>query len=53
MLGMISVAKDLGPRLRGQLWSDSSAAIGIAARKALGKVKHLHTQYLWLQERVK
>ena len=53
MLGMMSVAKDLDITLTGQLWSDSSAAIGIAARKGLGKVKHLHTQYLWLQERVK
>ena len=34
------------------MWSDSSAAIGIASRKGLGKVRHLHTQYLWVQERL-
>ena len=53
LLGMISVGSDLNIPMSGQLWSDSSAAIGIASRRGLGKVKHLHTQYLWIQERVK
>ena len=52
LLGMLSVAKDLNIPLKGELWSDSSAAIGIASRKGLGKVRHLHTQYLWVQERL-
>ena len=49
---MLSVANDLNISLRGELWSESSAAIGIASRKGFGKVRHLHTQYLWVQERL-
>ena len=39
--------------LKGQLHSDSTAAIGIASRRGLGKVKQMHTQYLWIQERIR
>ena len=31
---------------------DSSAAIGIAFRQGLGKVRHLDVQQLWVQQRV-
>ena len=53
LLGMISLAKDLKVPLEGHLHSDSSAAIGISQRRGLGKVKHMHTQYLWIQERIR
>ena len=53
MLGLTSIAKDLNVDLLGQIHSDSSAAIGIVHRRGLGKVKHMHTQYLWVQERVR
>ena len=33
--------------------SDATAAIGIAKRRGLGKVRHLHTTDLWIQERVR
>ena len=52
LLGAISLAKDFGIVLRGRLSTDSSAGKGIASRLGLGKVKHLHTQYLWVQERI-
>ena len=32
--------------------SDASAAIGIAQRRGMGKVRHIETNQLWLQERV-
>ena len=32
--------------------SDSSAARGIAARRGLGKVRHIEVCQLWLQEKV-
>ena len=35
------------------LLSDSSAARGIAARKGLGKTRHVQTRYLWIQERLR
>ena len=34
------------------LWSDASAAIAISQRSGLGKLRHIQTQFLWLQERV-
>ena len=53
LLGMLSLAKDLNVPLQGHLHSDSTAAIGISSRRGLGKVKHMHTQYLWIQERIR
>ena len=53
LLGFLSLAKDLEIPFSGHLHSDSSAAIGITSRRGLGKVKHMHTQYLWVQERVR
>ena len=32
--------------------SDASAAIGIAQRRGMGKVRHIETNQLWLQEHV-
>ena len=34
------------------LYSDSSAARGTASRRGSGKLRHVQTRYLWLQERV-
>ena len=34
------------------LFSDASAAIAISQRNGLGKLRHIQTQFLWLQERV-
>ncbi len=34
------------------LHCDSSAAIGIAFRQGLGKVRHLQVQELWLQQKL-
>ena len=43
---------DFGDDLNIGLWSDASAAIAISQRSGLGKLRHIQTQYLWLQERV-
>ena len=32
--------------------SDASAAIGIAQRRGMGKIRHIETNQLWLQEKV-
>ena len=53
LLGTMSLAQDLRVPLKGHLHSDSTAAIGISQRRGLGKVKHMHTQYLWMQERIR
>ena len=53
-LGFRSLLGDLGTRqLPGRVWTDSSAAIGICKRQGFGKVRHLDTQMLWVQQRVR
>ena len=52
-LGMASLAGDFGKDVTAQVWSDSSAAIGITSRKGLGKVRHVKVQTLWVQDKMK
>ena len=52
-LGYRSHLTDLGLSLSGRVWTDSSAAIGICKRQGLGKLRHLDTQMLWVQQRVR
>ena len=52
-LGAISMYKDMGISLDLSLLCDATAACGISARLGLGKIRHMHTHYLWLQERVR
>ena len=49
-LALIAYAKDLGMTLSGEIYADSSAALGIAQRCGIGKVRHLRTKSLWVQE---
>ena len=51
-LGVRSCSSEWGLGLEVELRTDSSAGKGVAQRRGLGKLKHLHTCYLWLQERV-
>lgn len=43
-------ARDLGVELANELYTDSSAALGIAKRAGIGKVRHHRTQGMWVQE---
>ena len=51
-LGLRSMAHDFGDEPGIGLFSDASAAIAISQRNGLGKLRHIQTQFLWLQERV-
>ena len=51
-LGMRSLMSDLGVTVSIHIKSDASAAIGIASRRGLGKIRHLEVSQLWLQQRV-
>ena len=52
-LGIVGLIEDLsGERLKIDLDTDSSAAKGIATRMGVGKVKHLETRTLWVQDQV-
>ena len=48
-LGAASMAKDYQVDLRLVVSTDATAGKGIAPRLGAGKVRHLHTQYLWAQ----
>ena len=52
-LGHQSRMKDLGLDVPLCVWTDSSAALGIATRSGLGKLRHLETHTLWFQDRVR
>merc|ERR1712020_640162 len=52
-LGIKSLAQDLGIALHLRVHADSSAAIGICRRTGIGRVRHLATGQLWVQEKVR
>ena len=49
-LGVMSMMKDMGYQVSGEVWSDASAALGIIHRKGLGKIRHIDTGLLWIQQ---
>ncbi|CAK0899675.1 unnamed protein product [Prorocentrum cordatum] len=51
-VGMALMAKDYGLTCKAELRADASAGVGIASRRGIGKIRHLHTQALWLQQAV-
>jgi hypothetical protein len=51
-LGTQSILKDLGVHADVHMYTDSSAAKGIASRRGLGKVRHIEVNQLWLQDQV-
>jgi len=52
-LGYQSLLQDLGIDVALRIWTDSSAAIGICSRQGLGKLRHLDTHTLWVQQAVR
>ena len=52
-LGLQSLLKDAGWVLPLHVYSDATAAIGIARRKGLGKIRHLDVTDLWIQDRIR
>ena len=53
VLGVQSMAIDLGMDLCAELRVDANATIGILSRHGLGKLRHIEVSELWLQELVK
>ena len=45
--------RDMGWTMRITLHSDATAAIGIARRKGLGKIRHLDVTDLWIQDTIR
>ena len=52
-LGYQALMNDLGVRLPIRVWTDSSATMGICTRQGLGKLRHVDTRCLWVQQRVR
>ena len=53
MLGMRSLLRDFSIDVKCRLYTDSSAAKGIASRTGLGKTRHVAVHLLWVQERIR
>ena len=53
-IGIQTIMKDMGVKHEGAIavMSDASAAIGIANRIGIGKVRHIEVNQLWLQDKV-
>ena len=52
-LGYKSLLKDLGVKAKVRVWTDSSATMGICGRLGLGKLRHIDTRSLWLQQKLR
>jgi len=52
-LGYQSLLRDLGQEVPVRVWTDSSASIGFCSRQGLGKLRHLDTHTLWIQQAVR
>ena len=52
-LGLQSVGRDLSIELGVDIYTDSSAAMGMVARKGMGRVRHVEVSELWILDAVK
>ena len=52
-LGYQSLLEDLGVAAVLRVWTDSSATLGICGRQGLGKLRHIDTRSLWLQQKLR
>ena len=51
-LSALTLCTGFGRECRLRVHLDSSAAIGVSRRRGVGKIRHLDTRLLWIQERV-
>ena len=52
-MGVIAILADFGVEAKLVLRSDATAALGIAARQGLGRLRHIVVADLWIQQRLK
>ena len=52
-MGVQSICRDLGYHYDLRVHTDATAAIGIARRRGMGKIRHLDTTDLWVQEKIR
>ena len=51
-IGIRNMLKDIGVATEIEIKTDANAAIGIGSRRGTGKVRHLETNQLWVQDKV-
>ena len=51
-IGLRSMLRDLGINPQIHVNTDASAAIGIASRRGLGRIRHIDVDQLWVQDLV-
>ena len=51
-MGLRALCSDLGLEPKIRVHTDAAAAIGMARRRGLGKVRHLATSDMWIQDRI-
>ena len=51
-LGISALLRELGVQFKLNIKIDASAALGIARRKGLGKVRQIDVSQLWIQDKV-
>ena len=49
-LGMVSMARDMCQKLDLEIQTDSSSAKSMGSRRGLGKVRHIASELLWVQQ---
>ena len=52
-IGIRSIASDLGIEMKLEMLTDATAAMGMARRLGVGKIRHLDTALLWIQDKVR
>jgi len=52
-LGIKSLVADMGSKVQIVMYSDASAGRSLAFRNGLGKVRHIETKFLWVQDLVR
>ena len=52
-LGFQALLQDIHIEMPVRVWTDSTASIGTCSRQGLGRLRHIATQCLWIQQRVR
>ena len=52
-IGLRSIANDLGLSYTIHVHTDATAAMGMSRRLGVGKIRHLDTGLLWIQDKVR
>ena len=51
IIGLQSMLKDWGVEHTGRILGDATACLGLISRQGVGKLRHLNTNFLWVQQK--